>query len=128
VGSTWGLLDLSVGPDIFSNLVCFKHDIMDLYPYNVSGCDALTQINSFETQPSFSISPNPFHDHAIIHSGSEFSNTELIIYNLYGQQVKRQIIRDNDALIESAGLCAGIYFYQATDTKGKTTTGKLVIE
>jgi hypothetical protein len=128
IGSTTGLLENLTGPDFFSDLVCYKYNITDLYPDTISTCDILTQIKKIRIQSTFSITPNPFHTYATLQAGNEFINSELIIYNLFGQQVKEQTIEKNSVRIERNGLSEGIYFYRAMNAKGKTTTGKFIIE
>jgi hypothetical protein len=128
IGSTSGLLENFSGPDEFSNLVCFKHKVTEIYPDTISACDILTQMKEIRVKSAFSIAPNPIHTYATIQAGNEFINSELIIYNLFGQQVKTQMIYENSIRIERDGLNAGIYFYRAVNSKGKTASGKIVIE
>jgi len=76
---------------------------------------------------NISISPNPAVDAAVFTFNTVAnSNYDLIITNAMGQQVATQRILGEQAIIERAGLPAGLYFATLVDEKGARTTQRFL--
>jgi hypothetical protein len=76
---------------------------------------------------NISISPNPAVDAAVFTFNTVVnSNYDLIITNAMGQQVATQRIVGEQAIIERAGLPAGLYFATLVDERGARATQRFL--
>jgi len=76
---------------------------------------------------NINISPNPAVDAAVFTFNTVAnSNYDLIITNAMGQQVATQRVLGTQAIIERAGLPAGLYFATLVDEKGARTTQRFL--
>ena len=74
-----------------------------------------------------SVFPNPATDYIIFNSTAQFNNAEIIIYNLLGEEVKKNVsINDNNFKLELGNKERGIYFYTVKN-RNNIFTGKIVI-
>ena len=63
------------------------------------------------SETNIQIHPNPFHDVITISSSAALDNAELIVYNLFGQELKRVAhISGRNAREHLGGLEKGVYF------------------
>jgi len=86
-------------------------------------------INSFdETVDFINIYPNPFNASATftINNQSKINIAELIIYNVFGNEVIRTKITKQANTINTSNLAAGFYFYKITSNNKLIQTGKLI--
>jgi hypothetical protein len=109
------------------NLICFSQNGNINYPGD-SPCNIISLINSNDAEMSATLSPNPFHFSSQLTLSKTFSNAELKIYNTNGDQVRQQRISSQTTTIYRDGLSDGVYLFQINNSKGKTASGKLVIE
>jgi len=90
--------------------------------------DFASGINEIKTDNTFTISPNPFHDFAILEGSKAHENSQLLIYNSFGDEVRQQEIISKFTIIQRDGLGDGIYFYRVVDSNRNLATGKFIIE
>ncbi len=86
-------------------------------------------INSFdETVDFINIYPNPFNASATftINNQSKINIAELIIYNVFGNEVIHTKITKQANTINTSNLAAGFYFYKITSNNKLIQTGKLI--
>lgn len=116
---------ISQNPDIVKYFVAFEHDCSSnkdgenwVFSNNV---DAEVGINTAEST-SFSIYPNPANESVIIHS--EYSDYEVSIYTITGQQIMQE---RNCNTIDISDVAAGTYIvlFKSGDTVSRR---KLVVE
>jgi len=86
-------------------------------------------INTFDEPVDFiNIYPKPFHASATftINNQSKINIAELIIYNVFGNEVIRTKITKQANTINTSNLAAGFYFYKITSNNKLIQTGKLI--
>jgi len=105
---------------VFNGDTCTKKFIIDC-----------SQAGIYETgygKKDIRISPNPFHSTATLSiMAKDFSQAELKIYNILGEEVKRQMITEKTSVINRDGMSDGIYFIRVTDGEN-AWSGKMVVE
>ncbi len=75
----------------------------------------------------FTISPNPFSETATLRmTNPQITNPELTIYNVFGQKVYNQFIRNSTFVISRKDLSDGMYFLQVKTSEGSSTK-KIII-
>ena len=128
IGGTCGLTGPMFPFEYSENLICFSLNNQTLYPDTVTSCNMISQVQEIFNELSFSVSPNPFQTSTELHTGKEFLNGELAIYNALGEQVKQQPISGQTSTIERDRLDGGIYFIKVSKPGGSFVTGKLIIQ
>ncbi len=68
--------------------------------------------------------PNPFSDRLILSRADNIK--QVLIFNLYGQQIMRKDIQGENPHIYTGDLPAGIYWVALLDLNGQTTTQKMI--
>ena len=72
--------------------------------------------------------PNPFSESTTLKLNKNYSNSELTIYNLMGQEIKKiKNIADNVVKFDRKNINAGIYYYELKQASKNISTGKLII-
>ena len=72
--------------------------------------------------------PNPFSNETTLKTTHNFENSTIIIYNLYGQQVKLiKNISGQSIILNRDNLSSGVYFIKLTQEDKVITTSKLLI-
>ena len=88
----------------------------------------ITSINEIYLEAIVNIFPNPFSTQITLHADINFKDATLIIYNLYGQQVKQIInISGQTITLQRDNLPSGLYFIRLTQDGKIIATDKLVI-
>lgn len=85
--------------------------------------------NESPTEIVITISPNPIFQKANINIENaefDFENTVFIIYDLFGREIKKQKVTENDFIFNREGFSCGIYFYVIKDYD-TWITGKFII-
>ncbi len=115
--------DISFGSTSLNNS---RQPLYDMFLAKLSAYG--TQIENPKTVDPFSIYPNPFHSSTTIHFNSTQNNSELIIYNLMGEELRtiKNISGDEIKLIRD-DLMEGNYFVRIREDDGNSTAGKLII-
>lgn len=90
-----------------------------------SGCTAVLNSNSFDSNSSFVIYPNPNNGDFYIKSNFD---AEIKIINQLGQIIKTFEIGQEEKNIEMKDFPIGIYYLNAVTKEGKTTTKKIAIK
>jgi outer membrane protein assembly factor BamB len=90
--------------------------------------NSATAINEYPQNTGTSLFPNPFHMEAILSLANDFAGAELKIYNVMGEEIRRQKTERQTFVISRNELAEGIYFYRVCADKGFVSTGKFVIE
>lgn len=91
----------------------------------------VTGINEYYLNNLVSISPNPLNTSATIelkNTKLNLQNTNLILFDVLGKEIKKIELDDYKIRIEKGDLNAGIYFYKVMNENQIISTGKLVIE
>ncbi|RYE11538.1 MAG: T9SS type A sorting domain-containing protein, partial [Sphingobacteriales bacterium] len=99
---------------------------------NTAGTSTLSAAAS-NLQAAFSvtIAPNPMSSSAVLNIkgiSSGLSDTQMIVYNSLGAQVRRIDISGDETTFYRKDLQAGLYFFHVTVKSGTLVTGKLLIE
>jgi hypothetical protein len=71
--------------------------------------------------------PNPFNYSTTIQLQQNIGNSNLIIYNIFGQIVRSTNVSGNKIIVERDNLPAGVYFYRITQNNEIIVSGKLMI-
>ncbi|MFW5627650.1 MAG: T9SS type A sorting domain-containing protein [Candidatus Cloacimonadaceae bacterium] len=75
----------------------------------------------------FGVYPNPVNQGGMLKlEGEIFGETTVSIFNLRGQLVRKNMLRQNDRVLDISGLNSGIYFYQVNDGKSRAS-GKFIV-
>lgn len=84
--------------------------------------------SSYADGQNISVSPNPFDLYTTVHINdlTQVTNCQILIYNILGEEMYRQIISANVTTIETGGLAKGIYFYKVIGNNTTLQSGKLV--
>lgn len=73
--------------------------------------------------------PNPFSNSTEIIFGKELKDGDVLIYNIFGQQVRAmQQVNGDRVMIERGNLSSGVYIYDVLERQGRVGNGKLVVE
>ncbi len=135
MNQTDNVITISLGTDEFldldSNIVCGS---IVLQPYtskiliNTYNICSTTGIDENNTEKDVFISPNPFSSKTTIQTDNVFKDATLIVYNLYGQQVKQiKNISGQTVTLHRDNLPMGLYFIHLTQDNKTITTYKLII-
>ena len=84
------------------------------------GVDGTTTIQE-NSEPKFSIYPNPHYDSFVIESSLNIDNFELIIFDVLGNSVYKN--RGKFSIINSSNWPAGTYYLKLMDLKTKEIVG-----
>ena len=121
------------GPDPIAWGLTAEDEMMVMgFQYTIGA--PLTSVNDNLTQKNIDLKiyPNPFSTSATLKINSGFTltgNEELIIYDLYGKEVRRIVnIKSREVKIERKFLPGGMYFYTLNSFNGILGRGKLLIE
>lgn len=88
-----------------------------------------TGIASAENSIHFTVSPNPFYESAILScENAEDKNFDLTLYNLFGQEMRKEKIISEEHVIYRNDLSSGMYFYTVKAKERMVASGKLVAE
>lgn len=130
IGSSYGLLSALYPPFEFgSNLLCFMHDSITVYPDPGYDCVLVTGID-YHTQAGsrFSISPNPvISGVGIVNMPQDIPFSDLIIYDIVGNEVLRINNIGQGTIIHAENLKGGVYLYRLIACKQTQAAGKLLV-
>ncbi len=75
------------------------------------------------------ITPNPFNITTSIslHSSRPIINARLILFDVFGKEIRDQKLESGTSRLERGTLTAGVYFYKVLTAEGSFATGKLVV-
>ncbi len=100
----------------------------DFIKYNIKIQTTNATDNLFLDNIKVSISPNPFRQQTFLEvKNSPFLQHELLLFNAYGQQLRREIFFGEVFLLEQNDLIPNIYFYKIVAQKNILYKGKLII-
>ena len=91
------------------------------------GCSTLgTQ--SFNVSQKILVYPNPFQSFISIDFNDNFdiNNTQIILYDVFGKEVKKAAVKEKISTIEISNLTSGIYFYKIINNDKLIQSGKLL--
>jgi hypothetical protein len=97
--------------------------------------DNINIYDGFENVPhslsearNINVYPNPFSIHTIIHSNYLFKNAIVIVYDFFGQIVKKQDnINGSIINFDRENLASGIYFLTVKENNKIVSSNKIVI-
>ncbi len=101
----------------------------DLVQQFYDSCFNVSVVSQFEITASFivSVSPNPFSHHTTFNFSS--NKNSLLIFDTNGKLVfENNSITQKQFVLNRGSLKSGIYFYQVLDSRGKKSSGKLVVQ
>jgi hypothetical protein len=70
--------------------------------------------------------PNPFKDYTTIRIDGENGTYELRVFDLLGQQVKRDVTTNNIFTIQRGNMAAGVYMYEVVKNNQVIAKGKMI--
>jgi len=122
----WALMVKDSTDDVEWNNPCSN---LMLFIDQTPNCDA-SSISSLTFQPNLRVSPNPFKNSTFIEfDNPNYESMDVQIINTTGQTVRT--IRNQTSkriLIERENLPIGIYFVSIWNTKGQSSTVKMVVK
>ena len=91
------------------------------------GCPTMGT-SSFNEVQKVNIYPNPFHSFITIEVNDNFeiNNTQIIMYDAFGKQVKKAAVSKKTTTLETSGLTSGFYLYNIISNGKTIQTGKLL--
>lgn len=91
------------------------------------GCPTMST-PSFNEVQKINIYPNPFHSFLTIEISDNFelSNTQILMYDAFGKEVKKAAVTDKTTTLETSSLTSGFYFYKVISNGKTIQTGKLL--
>lgn len=97
------------------------------------GADESKPITTGITQSIFEVNrvrvfPNPANDYVLIEIPQLGEKNFLVVYNMFGQLVRKQQIKDYITYIDINRLTNGIYSYAITIDNENIVTGKLLVQ
>jgi hypothetical protein len=92
-----------------------------------AGC-ATMGVHSLNESLKISVYPNPFHSNlnVVIDDTFEISNTQIILYDAFGKEVKKAAVTEKTTTLETSSLTSGFYFYKVISNGKTIQTGKLL--
>jgi hypothetical protein len=93
---------------------------------NVSTCTGIST-NSLASD-QISVYPNPNSGSFKLQIDTEIQDTEIVLFNSFGQQVHAQKISQGENKITTNGLSKGLYHYTLSENKHQIHNGKIVLE
>ena len=92
-----------------------------------AGCPTMGT-NSFNEVQKVNIYPNPFHSFLTIEINDSFeiNNTQIILYDAFGKQVKKAVVSKTTTTLETSSLTSGFYLYKIISNGKIIQTGKLL--
>jgi hypothetical protein len=128
IGSTYGLLELSVGcitDQADYSLTCFQQNGLALYPNTTDQCELITSVNSLnKISNQIIIYPNPSNGSFTINF-NKADNKEILITDLLGNTILKQLIR-NQTKINISQLKSGTYILTVIDNDSITISRKII--
>lgn len=93
------------------------------------GCPTMGT-SSFNEVQKVNIYPNPFHTFINIEVNDNFdiNNTQIIMYDAFGKQVKKAAVSKKTTTLETSGLTSGFYLYNIISNGKTIQTGKLLAQ
>jgi hypothetical protein len=135
IGSTDGIVAdggfyycITFGED-FPFLNCFTKngEILYMNEWSSYPClDGMTALPNL-SRKSFSLYPNPFSSNVTIVLPNSDLPVELNIFNLLGELLHHQELRDQYTTINRNGIPSGIYIFQLVGSEGQIMTKKVMI-
>jgi hypothetical protein len=91
------------------------------------GCPTMGT-NSFNEVQKMNIYPNPFHSvlNVEINDAFEMNNTQIILYDAFGKEVKKAAVTEKTTILETSTLTSGFYLYKIISNGKIIQTGKLL--
>lgn len=89
--------------------------------------DVCTGYN-YSTKSDYMIYPNPVEDAFYISPKSEFTNTNLSLFDSFGKIVKRELIVGSLAQISTKDLPRGVYFLTLQSSENLPQSFKIILK
>lgn len=112
----------------YGSLTCFSVCGEVLYPENnAKYCDLLTSIDEQFNESMLSLYPNPATRQVTFNqNGAKYTGYSVVDVN--GSTVMSGPINGSSAIISTANLAAGMYFFRAYNNNGNSISRKLMVE
>ena len=112
-----------------ASTVINANDLMwDFFQQHSLSCSTTGVSEPFDDNHKLEVYPNPFNYSATIELDKEIPNSEIFIYNIFGQKVKTiHNVRKDKFLLYRDLLPNGLYFIQLTQYNQVITTTKIII-
>lgn len=91
------------------------------------GCPTMG-LHSLNESQKVSVYPNPFHSvlNVVTNDNFEATNTQIILYDSYGKEIKRMAVKEKITTLETSNLTSGLYLYKIISNGKIIQTGKLL--
>lgn len=91
------------------------------------GCSALGT-STFQEEQKANVYPNPFHSFITIEISNQFEikNSQIILYDVFGKEVKKATVTEKTTTLETSNLKSGVYLYKIISNGKIIQTGKLL--
>jgi hypothetical protein len=91
------------------------------------GCSALGT-HSFQEEQKVTIYPNPFQSFINIDISDKFeiNKTQIILYDIFGKEVKKSTVTGKTTNLEISNLTSGVYLYKIISNDKIIQSGKLL--
>lgn len=128
IGNLAGLLEISQ-LDLTPELLCFTQDSTDIYKVHSSAdCELITALKSIvPLQIPVSFYPNPFRTQARINVRADYINSDLILFNLFGEKVRIVKLSGQDLILDRGDLANGLYFFRISNVENNACSGKILL-
>lgn len=135
IGGSGGLLDMPMTFEWGGTFICFKQDGQTLYNiWDVWNYDCDSLINIYTTVPEVKedenniipLFPNFINGNFLINAGNT-DFTELIFYNIFGQEICHYKLNNNNLEINTGNFVSGLYIYRFIKSNNKSINGKIII-
>ncbi len=92
----------------------------------VNTIDYKLGVNEIASNVNITLMPNPFKDYTTIRIDGENGTYELRVFDLLGQQVKRDVTTNNIFTIQRGNMAAGVYMYEVVKNNQVIAKGKMI--
>ncbi len=128
IGSTYGLLwRLETPFEAFNDLTCVSINALTVFPDTLASCSFVSTVKKTQNDPALLFYPNPFHSEATLLIDESYENSQLLIYNVIGEYLRRQVIHGKSTTLNRDQLPNGIYFFQIRKQNGQIISGKFLV-
>ena len=89
--------------------------------FSTNDCDLLISSVGSNEKADIKIYPNPVYDELFIERETYYSESDILLSDLYGKTVKVFKTKNKQTRVDISGLPPGIYFISISDNKSSIT-------
>lgn len=130
IGHSRGLTEPLKAPlECAFTLNCYGTNDSSFYPAAGAGCTIAIGIAKYPQKIALSVFPNPFSSSTTFQFDASLRNTELKMYNIYGQSTSIKVAQPNGKIVlQKEMLNSGVYFYEFLHEHQVKASGKFIVE